>query len=512
MIALLHGYLLEGSGSNLWTRAIVSSLCRIGETVHLVCQENHPQLYDFIAEARSYHPDGRVETVMSRAVVTPGRCILHKPVLGRTLPVYVPDRYEEFDRVVPMVDLPEAEIEEYLRRNIAVVRRVVAEHDIHAVHANHAVLMPQVARPVAEEAGIPFAIMPHGSALEYAVKKDDRFRRRAAEAFAAADRIFTIGPEIRARVRDVFGELDLDGRMLDLNLGVDTRLFETVPPEARARSIHRLREVLDGVERGDAGGEEKRPDPGAERALAAIDWGHDPVLLFVGRLIAAKGPQAVVAALPQILRDAPDARLVVVGHGPLRPALEAMVQALAAGDGAALDRLAREPRPGAEHGMPGVRAFLDALGAAGRDRYLEDARARVTTGRVVFTGYLRHRELQHLFPCCDAAVFPSLVREAGPLVFLEALSSGVLPLGTDFGGMAESLKAIAEVVPPDVLDALRLSPDPARLVADIAAGAPIALAAAHAFREDLRALAVRHYDWTSVAERFSRELRALAAA
>jgi hypothetical protein len=30
MICILHGYLLEGSGSNLWTRSVVESLCRQG--------------------------------------------------------------------------------------------------------------------------------------------------------------------------------------------------------------------------------------------------------------------------------------------------------------------------------------------------------------------------------------------------------------------------------------------------------------------------------------------------
>jgi hypothetical protein len=35
MICLLHGYLLEGSGSNLWTRSIIQSLCQEGYTAHL---------------------------------------------------------------------------------------------------------------------------------------------------------------------------------------------------------------------------------------------------------------------------------------------------------------------------------------------------------------------------------------------------------------------------------------------------------------------------------------------
>ena len=48
MICILHGWLLEGSGSNLWTRSIITALARAGETVHLVCQENHPDLYEAI--------------------------------------------------------------------------------------------------------------------------------------------------------------------------------------------------------------------------------------------------------------------------------------------------------------------------------------------------------------------------------------------------------------------------------------------------------------------------------
>ncbi len=38
MICILHGYLLDGSGSNLWTQSIVRTQCRAGETVHLMCQ------------------------------------------------------------------------------------------------------------------------------------------------------------------------------------------------------------------------------------------------------------------------------------------------------------------------------------------------------------------------------------------------------------------------------------------------------------------------------------------
>ena len=476
MICILHGYLLEGSGSNLWTRSVVESLCRQGETVHLMAQENHPERYPFIREARRYLPGGGVETFYrGEPGAYPGCCVLHKPVLGDTLPVYVWDRYEEFPNVVPMVELPDEAIDDYLERNVAALLRVVRENGITAMHANHAVLMSVVAQRVGAAAGVPFAVMPHGSALEYAVKRDPRFLRLAAGAFAAAGRIFVIGDEMRARVRSVFTAVpDLEARMRDLHLGVDTGQFEPVPRAGRRGKIAELRGALEGLPRGRTPGqteamrgrlhggldraaleealgaargfEPKAPDADLEAKLAAVDWEKDPTLLYVGRLISAKGVQEVVAALPLLLERTPDLRLLVVGHGPLREPLEALLWALEHGERALAERIVAwgralegEPEGEGEGGgeeLTKVARFFAQLGARGElDAYFAAARRHVRPERVVFTGYLTHRELRHLFPCCDVAVFPSVVREAGPLVFLEALASGAFPMGTYFGGM-----------------------------------------------------------------------------
>src|SRR5215210_4594326 len=207
MLCILHGWLLEGSGSNLWTRAVVNSLCRKGETVHLVCQENHPERYDFISRSITHYIDGTSTTTFSRDRTLPGECILHKPELGGTLPVFVWDEYEEHSRVVPMVDLSTEEIERYVRINVDVVRNVVRSAGIDAIQANHAVMMPVVAQRIGEELGIPYTVMPHGSDIEYAVKKDDRFHAYASDAFSHAGKIFVIGDEMRERVLKVFPNL-----------------------------------------------------------------------------------------------------------------------------------------------------------------------------------------------------------------------------------------------------------------------------------------------------------------
>lgn len=548
MICILHGYLLEGSGSNLWTRSVVESLCRQGQTVHLMAQENHPDRYPFITEARHYGPDGSVKTFYERAEGEhPGCCILHKPVLGDTLPVYVWDRYEEYSRVVPMVDLSDAEIEEYVDRNVRALTRIVRDNGITAIHANHAVLMSVVAQRVSAAEGVPFSIMPHGSALEYAVKRDERFLRMMTEAFTAAGRVFVHGDEMRSRVHDVLpGVPGLEERMVDLHLGVDTSQFEPAPRSARRGRAAQLAESLAGMPRGrtaaqtdamlqalggltggagleDAlargqGFDGKAPDEDVEAKLAAVDWENDRTLLYVGRLISAKGVQEVVAALPLLMEAAPDLRTFVVGHGPLREPLEAMVWALEHGDRALFEHVVANGRglegdPEGEGGgqaLTKVARFQDGLREAGTlDAYYDAGQRHVRRDRVIFTGYLTHRELRHLFPCSDAAVFPSLVKEAGPLVFLEALASGAFPLGTYFGGMRASIDSVAEALPPEVADAMKLDPSPDRTVADIVRHVPTALAMGERYKDVLYRVARDRYDWSSVSRTLADELNAL---
>lgn len=56
-----------------------------------------------------------------------------------------------------------------------------------------------------------------------------------------------------------------------------------------------------------------RPEPGVPR---------EPVVLFVGRLVEKKGCEHLVRAMGRVQAKSPEAELVVIGDGPLRPNLE----------------------------------------------------------------------------------------------------------------------------------------------------------------------------------------------
>ena len=539
MIAILHGYLLEGSGSNLWTRSMIQALVRQGQTVHLMCQEPHPEIYDFIGQVFHYDEAGKPHEVLNRETPYAGQCIMHKPYIGEILPVYVWDHYEEYEQVVPMVKLDTSVIERYLSFNANVLTQIIQRYGIRAVHANHAVLMSVVAQRAWEATGVPYAVMPHGSAIEYAVKKDERFMNYAREAFRHAGTIFLIGKEMEQRLLALFPDMpDLPQKMVFLNLGVNTEQFQLIPrnerrtairamlervntitggktpamsrqlreSSSRIRSLADARQVIDSASQYTA----KLPDEGLATRLDAINWEEEAILLFVGRLIVSKGLHSIIAALPEIFARYPHARLLVVGHGPFREAMELLVHAQATGNRSLAESIVQwgsglegnPPQP-----LATVTHYWNHLKSTDQwETYWQHAREFVQDERVIFTGYLTHNELRYLFPCADVAIFPSVVAEAGPLVFLEALASGCFPMGTYFAGMAASIDSVAAVLPDEVANLMKIRKEEAFTCRDIAEKAPIALETGPQYREVLRNVAVERYDWKQIAQRFYDQL------
>ncbi len=95
------------------------------------------------------------------------------------------------------------------------------------------------------------------------------------------------------------------------------RIGAALSPAARAR-MHQLTPGVDsGVFRPGAGGDAIRERHGL---------GDAPVVVCVSRMVARKGQDVLVRALPQIRRAVPGARLLLVGDGPHRAAVEKLVR------------------------------------------------------------------------------------------------------------------------------------------------------------------------------------------
>ncbi|MCI2239665.1 glycosyltransferase family 4 protein [Paenibacillus sp. TRM 82003] len=93
------------------------------------------------------------------------------------------------------------------------------------------------------------------------------------------------------------------------------------PLSAAART--RMRRLTPGVD-----ADVFRPGCGGEEVRARHGLGDRPVVVCVSRLVARKGQDVLVRALPEVRRRVPGAALLIVGDGPHRPAVERLVDRL----------------------------------------------------------------------------------------------------------------------------------------------------------------------------------------
>ena len=420
-VLIFHGYLLRGTGSNVYNAQLAAALARLGHEVHLLCQDRDPP-------------------------PLPGVQV-HVPDIGRVLPVYVADRYEGFE-AKPYPELSEAELEHYLAANVAAVREVAERVRPDVALANHLVMGPAIlARGLG--GGVPYAIKIHGSALEYTVKPHpERFLPYAREGLAGASGVLVGSRHTAESLWAALGDPALPERTRLGPPGVDVASF--VPREHASLDalVARLRARGGHQEQGSFAFDDRE----AASALERVRVGEDRVVAYVGKLIVSKGIDLLLAAWPLVLERVPAGRLVVVGFGAYRETCETLIAALAAGDLARVRDVARQGR-GAEGGEAAplrmLEAFLDGLEAdpAARERYL--AAAAAMADRVVLTGRLEHAELAAFLPACEALVVPSTFPEAFGMVAAEAAACGVLPVSADHSGLAEVSGALAAQAPPE---------------------------------------------------------------
>lgn len=115
---------------------------------------------------------------------------------------------------------------------------------------------------------------------------------------------------------------------------------------------------------------------------------NEKIILYAGRLVYEKGVQYLIGAMPKILQNYQDAKLVIAGKGGMYDELKAQVDYLGLGN------------------------------------------------KVYFTGYMDHKSLCKLYRCADIAVFPSTYEPFG-IVALEAMLAGNPIVVSDIGGLNE---------------------------------------------------------------------------
>ena len=458
-ILIFHGYLLGGTGSNVYNARLAEALVRLGHEVHLLCQERHPQDHAFVDAAGDW--DGgrlQISTLQEPGEGVPGAreggsCTVYRPHIGGLLPVYVADTYEGIEART-FARCSDAEVERYVAANVAAVRELRELVRPQVALANHLVMGPLIlARGLQGE--VPYAVKVHGSALEYTVKPEpERFLAHAREGVRGASGVLVGSRHTAESLWRALPEPQLRARTRLGPPGVDVRRFAPrEPTDAAARLRKLVADLRSGAQTPAAAGDSSafsRDELQAAAALERLDPERDALVAFVGKLIVSKGVDLLLAAWPLVLARAPHARLVVVGFGAYRAGLERLLDALADGDLDAAREIARagralEDSSAAAQPLRHLLAFLEDLHGEERALYLRAARA--LPQRVLLSGRLEHEELAELLPACRALVVPSTFPEAFGMVAAEAAACGVLPVSAAHSGLAEVSEELARALP-----------------------------------------------------------------
>ncbi|MDQ3753028.1 MAG: glycosyltransferase family 4 protein [Actinomycetota bacterium] len=383
-ILLWHGYLLTGTGSNLYSANLAREWRAAGHDVLILCQDRAAETYSFIDATGNFAPANDDFSVADTAAPrAKGRAVVARPDIGSILPVYVYDDYEGFS-ARRFVDLSEGDLEHYTVSNIAALVTAIKRHAPDAIITGHEVMGPYIAREACRLTGTEYVAKLHGSGLEYAVRLQERYLRYATLGLGAA-KVVTGGSRymLKAASDVIPGWVE---RAEVVNPGADIDLFKPV----------------------------------------AGDASHPPTVGYVGKFIRAKGVHNFFAALG--LTDIHGLQAVTVGFGGYEAGLRALWDALHRGERPEVVRLAHE---GDDEPLYELIAFLDSLD--------DDAAyfARMSAIRMEWPGRLEHGPLARVLPHWDLLVVPSIVPEAFGMVAAEAAACGVLPIVPRHSGIGE---------------------------------------------------------------------------
>jgi glycosyltransferase involved in cell wall biosynthesis len=284
-ILVWHGYLLAGTGSNIYARQLAREWSREGHEVTVFSQEPNPQHYDV----------GAAEFV--------------RPDVGGLLPVFVLDRYDGY-RVQLVQECTPAELSAWVEANAAALRqRLPAD----LVFVNHVLL----GGPVGAATGARYAVKAHGSELEYSMRGNARLSSWGGEALEQAAAVIVGSGHIREVLEEVCGHVD---RVHEIPPGVDVELWQ---PQSREEALASLLEEARRDPPNPGNAEERLPDEGNADRLAAFLAGDQPTAVYYGKLIYNKGVQLLLEALRDV-----DARAVIVGFGDYRGNLEQQAEGM----------------------------------------------------------------------------------------------------------------------------------------------------------------------------------------
>ena len=465
-LVIVHGYILSGTGSNIYTANIAKTWKQQGHSVTVLCQDPFADQLDFVNE----HIVGTAKIPASPPPKGTVRVVV--PDIGGLLPVFVEDRYEGY-KVKTLLQCTLEEIDEHIEATAKGLKKVL-EPGASLVLTNHILLSPAIARRAVEGTSIPYVCKLHGSAMIFALKpRSEDLKPYAIEGLQHCHQIIAGTQHIADQVlaildaeKDVIGLHDklsiippgfdpgvfLPGREIDEKqqafLASVAEYIKRKPngrnaskislPPFSSKDLHKeLISVADSYD-------QRAIDADLPERWVPFQEG-EPIICYFGKFLDTKGVGELLTAFPSVLDRIPEARLLLIGFGTFREHLEGMLQALKEGD---VDAFRAYGNAGSFAEFPGNVA----------EKYFRKLRPE-EQNKVIITGCQEHAQLGHILPLASVCVMSSKAAEAFGMVSVEAMAAGVLPVCNGHSGLIDVLDTV-KTADPELANLMQIKSRP----------------------------------------------------
>lgn len=455
-IILVHGFLLCGTGSNIYSFNLAQQWKKQGHSITIFCQDPDAGSYDWVDEF--YGPNDE----LPKEAPTPGLVRVWTPDIAGLLPVYQYDEYKGYT-VKTIPNCTDEEIDRHVNMMSKAIRKVVDMWGCDKVIANHAILQPLNVKRALEGTNVPFDIKIHGSSITFVLKKFPKYMPLAVEAINACNKVIAGTEHVVNQVNETFPDLDLSKKLVIVPPGMDPEVFDLCTSiQSNTTAFLKECEKHISVDNNSrlaskvtlpAKGEwnkafhselvelsktynQRVVDTDIVERFPKISE-DEPVLIFFGKFLYTKGIGEILMTFPHLVAKHPKLRLILVGFGIYREHLELMIQSMVTGDKQLFKAAAHCPD---EQGYSFLESCINI-----DEHFIQLSQEQAD--RILITGCLNHKELGLLLPMASISLVISKANEAFGMVSVEALSAGVLPLCVYHSGIKDVLDKLKETEP-----------------------------------------------------------------
>ncbi|XP_020905668.2 uncharacterized protein LOC110243861 [Exaiptasia diaphana] len=464
-LVVIHGYILSGTGSNIYTTNVAKTWKKQGHAVTVVCQDPFADKLEFVDEfytgtdaIPSFPPkEGTIRVVV--------------PDIHGLLLVYSYDKYPGYE-VKTMNQCTIEEIDAHIKATSEGLRRVVNQ-GVDMILTNHIILSPVIASRATKDTKVPYVCKLHGSAMIFSVKtRTNELKPYVLEGLRDCKRVIAGTNHVEEMALEILQEereeMKLKEKMVIIPPGLDPDVFQS-GGELHEKQEAFLASVKAFIDRNPNGRKDSAilhlPINSQDMHASLVEAAHSydqraidadlierwvpfeegqPIICYFGNFLDTKGVGELLTAFPSILDRVPEARLLLIGFGRYREHLEGMLRSLREGNVEAFKAYANAGK------------FVDLPDDL--DRYFRQLRP-VEQNRVTITGYQQHAQLKEILPLASLSIVGAKATEAFGMVTVEAMSAGVLPLCHNHSGLAEVLDVVREE-DPDMEKRMRLDARP----------------------------------------------------